>query len=99
MTVLIQQDVVQLQVPVNDASAVQEEQADGYFRRVETGGWRRNQSRPGAVQHGPPKIEENKTRQNKTTSTTTHDKRGKTTTSDSTGTRPIERLNHKVGAG
>jgi hypothetical protein len=37
VTVLIQQDVVQLQVAVNDAPAVQEEQADGYFRRVETG--------------------------------------------------------------
>lgn len=32
--VLVEQDVVQLEIPVDDAATVQEEQADRYFRRV-----------------------------------------------------------------
>lgn len=37
VAVLIQQDVVELQIPVDYSSRVKEEQPDRYFRRVESG--------------------------------------------------------------
>jgi len=36
MTILIQQDIIKLEVTVNDATRMQEEQANGYFRRVKS---------------------------------------------------------------